>query len=665
MLLLGLPSILQGLAGRGLGLLITQPGLSKDLGVFLQRKAFQSPAMLPIYGSSELTEKISRRPDMAFRDAPSGFQVCPVGQPGNTSLMMAEKLAALGPALEDRKLVIMLSFSWFHSSQVRPEHYAGNFSFLQALKVANNSRLGDDLTRRFASRMLDYPDTLTEHPELAMTLERIKMGRKPGWRSHWLRGTLALKNWELSLSDYVNTIASLVAEISGSQPVPAPGQGRPPATTPGPAIASLSSEPVAATASHGKTKAGHRDDSVIEATAGSLEWTDFELLLDTLARFKARPLIIAIPMDGLYDEMLGTSQATRMACYYDHMAALCAKRGFAFEHFPEHDHDPDFLVNHWSHPSAQGWQHINAVLEAFYHDRPYRSKPQAPALATSPPPIPETKPSTTAAPAPPANDPLAQARPGQTRTYALPGGVEMTFCYCPPGTFTMGSPASEAGRDEDENAVPVKLTQGFWLGRTECSQAQWSAFLPLPKLHGTGAGLPVDTVTWTEVQTYLHKLQSALPLPPGWTVTLPTEAQWEHACRAGTTSAFSFGNVLDGSQANCYGHVPYGTATGGPSLQSPSRTGSYPANPWGLCDMHGNVWEFCADWYAPALTGGIDPRGPAAGTERVLRGGSWSNYPVHCRSAYRSFGAPDAASPAVGFRPALVFAGEKDPGAMR
>jgi len=135
---------------------------------------------------------------------------------------------------------------------------------------------------------------------------------------------------------------------------------------------------------------------------------------------------------------------------------------------------------------------------------------------------------------------------------------------------------------------------------------------------------------------------------------LPTEAEWEYACRAGTTTPFHFGSQLNGRQANCNGTVPYGTDTEGPNLEKTTPVGNYPANAWGLYDMHGNVWEWCSDWYGEYPAGSVtDPSGPAAGSYRVFRGGSWGNDAVCCRSAYRDWHDPSIRLFILGFRVAL------------
>jgi formylglycine-generating enzyme required for sulfatase activity len=142
----------------------------------------------------------------------------------------------------------------------------------------------------------------------------------------------------------------------------------------------------------------------------------------------------------------------------------------------------------------------------------------------------------------------------------------------------------------------------------------------------------------------------------GRVYTLPTEAEWEYACRAGTLTPFHFGTELNAQQANCDGNHPYGTTTRGPYLGRTCPVGQYPANAWGLHDLHGNIWEWCADWYSEDYYRSgenKDPQGPVSGEGRVLRGGSWINIARHCRAAVRRRLAPTNRSNRIGFRVCL------------
>ena len=240
--------------------------------------------------------------------------------------------------------------------------------------------------------------------------------------------------------------------------------------------------------------------------------------------------------------------------------------------------------------------------------------------------------------------------------------VEFPFRWCPPGTFTMGSPPSRAAvRDADETQHQVTLSRGFWMLETPVTQAMWKSVTGNNPSYFTGDKLPAERVSWKDCQKFIEQLNAHLAgtpgTPAGYRFSLPTEAQWEYACRAGTTTPFHFGSVLNGDKANCDGNFPYGTSTMGQYLKKTSEVGSYPANDWGLFDMHGNVWEWCLDWYGDYPSGSVtDPTGADEGSNRVLRGGGWNDHAGNCRSAYRNSNAPSDRNFRYGVRISLVRA---------
>ncbi len=217
----------------------------------------------------------------------------------------------------------------------------------------------------------------------------------------------------------------------------------------------------------------------------------------------------------------------------------------------------------------------------------------------------------------------------------------------------MGSPAGEEDRGDDEAQVEVTLSKGFWMARTECTQAQWERVMGDNPSKFQGADLPVEQVSWEDVQKWLAKMNNDQALPEGWKWVLPSEAQWEYACRAGTKTVFAFGDSLSSEQANFDGNFPYGGSAKGPDFGKTAKVGNYEPNGWGLYDMHGNVWEWCAGWYKEELSGGLDPRGAGDGSDRVGRGGSWSNDAHDCRAADRSRGSPSLRGYILGFRVAV------------
>jgi len=256
---------------------------------------------------------------------------------------------------------------------------------------------------------------------------------------------------------------------------------------------------------------------------------------------------------------------------------------------------------------------------------------------------------------------FAQTEPGARATFKY-NGVEYAFRYCPAGTFTMGSPESEKGRRDDETQHKVRLTKGFWMLETPVTQGLWTAVTgDNPSWFcATGGGssevqgmdttnFPVEEVGWNDCQKFIEKLNQFAP--EGMKFSLPTEAQWEYACRAGTTTPYSLGTSLNGDKANCDGRYPYGTSKEGAYLGRACAVKSYAPNPWGLYDLHGNVYEWCADWYGAYPSGSVvDPTGFTNASRRVVRGGGWHDYAKYCRSAYRDYCDPAHRHYFLGFR---------------
>lgn len=236
-------------------------------------------------------------------------------------------------------------------------------------------------------------------------------------------------------------------------------------------------------------------------------------------------------------------------------------------------------------------------------------------------------------------------------------GVTQKFRWIEPGTFWMGSPTSEAEREPDwagkETRHQVTLTKGYWLADSTCTQALWKTVLGSnPANFKDSANNPVETVSWDDAQEFLQTLNSMVS---GLGVRLPTEAQWEYACRAGTNTPFSFGDNITPEQVNYDGNNPYANGKKGLYRQKTVPVKSLPANTWGLFEMHGNVWEWCQDAWQEKLPAEpiTDPEGSGAGVGRVVRGGSWYGNGRGVRSAIRRGLAPDVRSGNIGFRLAL------------
>ena len=230
--------------------------------------------------------------------------------------------------------------------------------------------------------------------------------------------------------------------------------------------------------------------------------------------------------------------------------------------------------------------------------------------------------------------------------------VTQVLRWIPPGALLMGSPPDEPEREflgKDETQHRVILTQGYWLADTACTQALWQAVLGEGPSRFKGAERPVEQVSWTDVtERFLLALNG---LVPGLDAVLPTEAQWECACRAGTGTPFWFGQTLGTDQANYDGNHPYGNGPKGDYRRQTVEVKALPANAWGLYQMHGNLWEWCADWLGDYPRDAVvDPPGPSKGRLRVLRGGSWHGDARFCRSADRHGGVPGTRSAYIGFR---------------
>ena len=224
-------------------------------------------------------------------------------------------------------------------------------------------------------------------------------------------------------------------------------------------------------------------------------------------------------------------------------------------------------------------------------------------------------------------------------------GVPLEMVRLPEGSFRRGD-----GR-------VISLTRGFWMGKFEVTQAQYEAVTGVNPSHFRGRRRPVEQVSWSEAKIFCDKLNKicAGKLPAGYKFDLPTEAQWEYACRAGTATDFSYGDDSDTEKMNFDGNYPCGASRTGVYRQQTVDVGSLGyKNAFGLYDMHGNVCEWCRDNYGQYTADAEDPAGPASGLLRVFRGGSWYHFAKYCDSGFRNFWKPDFRYATLGFRVALV-----------
>jgi formylglycine-generating enzyme required for sulfatase activity len=266
-----------------------------------------------------------------------------------------------------------------------------------------------------------------------------------------------------------------------------------------------------------------------------------------------------------------------------------------------------------------------------------------------------------------------QPQAGSTFT----NSIGMTLAYIPAGKFTMGSPPDEKDREEQELPHEVVITKPFWMGTHEVSQKEFKKVIANPKRQpifgenrGGGPDFPTENLLWDEAVTFCNLL-SGLPeeREAKRSYRLPTEAEWEYACRAGTTTPFSSGKSLSSTQANFNGNFPYGEGEKGPYLRKTAKVGFSKPNAWGLYDMHGNVGEWCSDFFDPDYyrkSPKEDPKGPEKGVVptdyngfyRVVRGGCWLDEARACRSAFRGKAMPHDPYRLVGFRVVCVIAGK-------
>jgi formylglycine-generating enzyme required for sulfatase activity len=279
---------------------------------------------------------------------------------------------------------------------------------------------------------------------------------------------------------------------------------------------------------------------------------------------------------------------------------------------------------------------------------------------------------------------LRQPRQAQGFAEPLAEGVALTQLWIPPGRFWMGSPETELERLEDEGPQHLAQLQGFFMGQTPITQAQWRAvaqwqpregerwereLAPNPSRFQVGGDTrllsenaftddrPVEQVSWEDAMEFCRRLSQRT----GRHYTLPSEAQWEYACRAGTSTPFALGETITPELANYDGTYTYGNGPKGKNRKQTTPVGTFPANAWGLQDMHGNVWEWCLDYWHESYEGApVDGSAWVDGAQgqsskreggmRLLRGGSWRSNPGFCRSAPRSHVRPDYAVNGIGLR---------------
>ncbi len=362
----------------------TGVALQKLTGVAVQAGAFRHPEFLPVYGSSELTQPQPNRPDDFFRSRPTGFDVFPVAYPGETDLLIATKLAALGNAARGRKAVVFLSPTWFQVPRLDPGGFGVNFSPLQGSRVAFGGGFSRGLKRDFARRLLDYPDLVAQYPLLKASLD-CEAG--DGLADRWLRAAMgplgALQNRFLGESDYSKVALWLRAH-------PLPGNGPPPA---GPASIDwntlireaderYSRQPALSTYSttantgfDDRRTAAFRDpahpevppDANFERVClSSQEWTDLDLLLRTARELDLRLLLVCQPLNANFGALQGLTARSSELFYHRLRDTVAPYQSATLLTFPQAEGDPHWYVDS-THPTAKAWLVYDRALDAFYH----------------------------------------------------------------------------------------------------------------------------------------------------------------------------------------------------------------------------------------------------------------------------------------------------------
>ncbi|HZR05214.1 MAG TPA: D-alanyl-lipoteichoic acid biosynthesis protein DltD [Candidatus Udaeobacter sp.] len=347
----------------------------KNQGLAFQRAAARESNVLPLYGSSELIlGPISQRGGYFFRNAPTGFELSPVGKPGATTATILQKIAALGSDLRGKKVAISLSPAWFLMPGERMDWYEGNFSPLIANELAFGTALDFELKRQIASRMLQFPDTLEKTPLLEFALRRLSS-------EHWIDRLIFCAVWPvgrlytaaLELQDHFAAVKHILyaTRTAPARQRPIPERPKLSTTTAGAKVVSQAeSEKTPALVT--PVAAGSYDKAFVTRLNKAPAWADLELLLRTLAKIGAKPLLISMPMDGQFYDQEGVSRLAREA-YYKRLRVIAQPYHFALIEFEKYDEDPDFLDKQHTHLTGKGWMSYDRALDDFFHGRVARN----------------------------------------------------------------------------------------------------------------------------------------------------------------------------------------------------------------------------------------------------------------------------------------------------
>jgi D-alanine transfer protein len=343
----------------------------KNQGLAFQRAAARESDVLPLYGSSELIMgPTAQRGGSFFQNAPTGFELSPVGKPGATTMTILQKIAALGSDLRGKKVAISLSPAWFLMPGERMDWYEGNFSPLIANELVFGTALDFELKGEIASRMLQFPNTLENSPLLEFALRRLSS-------KHWVDRLIFCAAWPagrmytaaLELQDHFAAVTHILyaTRAAPARQRPMPNRPKLSAKTASANIglqAKIEKTSAAATS----VAAGSRDNMFVARLNNAPAWGDLELLLRTLAKIRAKPLLISMPMDGQFYDQEGVSPLAREA-YYNRLRMLAQQYHVALVEFEKHDEDPGFLDNQHTHLTGKGWMFYDRALDDFFHGR--------------------------------------------------------------------------------------------------------------------------------------------------------------------------------------------------------------------------------------------------------------------------------------------------------
>ena len=348
----------------------------KKQGLAFQRAAARAPNVLPLYGSSELMiPPVPERASIFFRSAPTGFQVSPVGAGGANSLSMLQKIGALGSNLRAKKLAISISPGWcLNTNPNWREGYKGNFSLMAATQMTFGTTLDFDLKRDIASRMLKYPSTLEDSPFLQFALERLASRR-------WLDRVVFCALWPLGklqtvimgCQDHFAACTYIRHKIKSAPQLHPETPDWPKLIANVSGAGTTDADRLTRASSLDEGRMPDRRDATFQSDMNASQgWIDLELLLRTLAKVHAKPLLLSMPIAGDVYDQKGISHSAREN-FYMKLRALAQRYNFPLVDFEGHDEDPAFLYRHQSHLTAKGWMYYNRALDDFFHSRAPRS----------------------------------------------------------------------------------------------------------------------------------------------------------------------------------------------------------------------------------------------------------------------------------------------------